>query len=173
MNTLTVYNPETHGNDPTYYGYYVEAINAGEPNHRALRYCWVPRWISKAAKTRRASHKKDAYLALVQICGETCANPRCGNVLDYSLGLNIQNKKKHPDNTPSLDHIVPKKIAKFLGWTAKQIDCIENYQILCYRCNRAKSDMFGSLDAERLRGLADMIDVVIMLLKNNNLIPRI
>jgi 5-methylcytosine-specific restriction endonuclease McrA len=133
------YNKKTYGSADTFRRF-VEALDRGEPSNVAMRHVWV----GKNHRTRRVGH--DAMLA---ICGERCVNPRCGNVLDYSLGGNIAIKKAN-DNMPSLDHIVP---------TARGgVDTIENYQILCNRCNTAKNAMWGPEDAERLRGLADIID---------------
>jgi hypothetical protein len=134
------YNKKTYGNAATFKRF-VEALDAGEDAATAMRHVWV----GKNHRTRRAGH--DAMRA---ICGEKCANLRCGNILDYSLGGNIKGKKAS-DNMPSLDHIVPT--------TRGGADSIENYQILCNRCNTAKNAMYGAEDAERLRGLADMIDL--------------
>ena len=134
------YNKKTYGNAKTF-ARFAEAVNAGESYASAMRHVWV----GKNHRTRRAGH--DAMLA---ICGEKCANPRCGRVLDYSLGGNIKGGKKAADATPSLDHIIPT--------TRGGADSIENYQVLCNPCNTAKNNMYGSADAERMRGLADMID---------------
>jgi hypothetical protein len=134
------YNKKTYGSHATY-AKFVAAVNAGDPVPVAMRHIWV----GKNHRTRRAGH--DAMLA---ICGERCANPRCGRVLDYSLGGNIKGARKAADATPSLDHIIPT--------TRGGQDVIENYQILCNPCNTAKNNMWGSADAERLRGLADMIE---------------
>jgi 5-methylcytosine-specific restriction endonuclease McrA len=153
MDIQLAYNKRTYGNQDTFERF-TEALAAGELIARAMRHVWV----GKNPRTKLVSKSKDkAHKLMVNICGEKCANPRCGRVLNYSLGGNIKGRKS-ADTQPSLDHIVPKTIAKLMGWTAKQIDCIENYQILCAPCNTAKNNMYGSTDAERMRGLADMID---------------
>jgi 5-methylcytosine-specific restriction endonuclease McrA len=139
MNIQLGYNKKTYGSHATY-ARFVQAVNDGEAIPVAMRHVWV----GKNHRTGRAGH--DAMLA---ICGEKCANPRCGRVLDYSLGGNIKGKKKAPDTQPSLDHIMPT--------TRGGADSIENYQVLCTPCNTAKNAMWGQEDAERLRGLADMI----------------
>ena len=134
------YNKKTYGNAKTF-ARFVEAVNNGESISRAMRHVWV----GKNHRTARNGHD-----AMVAICGEKCANPRCGRVLDYSLGGNIKGGRKAPDTTPSLDHIIPT--------TRGGADSIENYQILCYPCNTAKNNMWGPEDADRLRGLAEMVD---------------
>lgn len=136
------YNKKTYGNAKTF-ARFVEAVNAGEPVHRAMRHVWV----GKNHRTIKAGHD-----GMVAICGEKCANPRCGRTLDYSLGGNIKGRKA-ADATPSLDHIVPT--------TRGGSDTLDNYQVLCNPCNTAKNNMYGSEDAERMRGLADMIDKVV------------
>jgi 5-methylcytosine-specific restriction endonuclease McrA len=133
------YNRKTYGSMATFKRF-VEALDRGESPEVAMRHVWV----GKNHRTKKTGH--DAMLA---ICGYKCANPRCNNVLDYSLGGNIKGKKAS-DNMPSLDHIIPTNKGG--------ADSIENYQILCKRCNTAKNDMFGREDAERQRGIADMID---------------
>jgi len=134
------YNKKTYGSHATY-AKFVKSVNEGNPIAVAMRHIWV----GKNHRTRRAGH--DLMLA---ICGERCANPRCGRTLDYSLGGNIKGARKAADATPSLDHIMPT--------TRGGADSIENYQVLCNPCNTAKNAMWGADDAERLRGLADMID---------------
>jgi len=143
------YNKKTYGSQSTFRKF-VAALDKGEPHTVAMRHIWV----GKNSRVKYVGHD-----ALISICNEKCANPRCGRILDYSLGGNIKGKRKAPDTQPSLDHIVPKSIAKELGWTEQQIECLENYQILCNPCNTAKNAMYGAEDAERLRGLADMIDL--------------
>jgi 5-methylcytosine-specific restriction endonuclease McrA len=157
MTIQLAYNKRTYGNQETFRRF-VEAIDQGESIDRAMRHIWA----GKNSRTKLLSKSRDKAHKLMQaICNETCANPRCGRVLDYALGGNIKGRKA-PATQPSLDHIVPKSIAKLMGWTTKQIECIENYQILCTPCNTAKNNMWGQEDAERLRGLADMIDATLL-----------
>ena len=153
MNIQLHYDKRTYGNQDTFRRF-TEALETGESESRAMRHVW----IGKNSRTKLVSKSKDkAHRLMVSICGEKCANPRCGRVLDYGRGGNIKGKKA-VDTQPSLDHIVPKTIAKLLGWKTRQIECIENYQILCAPCNTAKNNMYGHDDAQRMRGLADMID---------------
>lgn len=127
------YNRKTYGSQDTFRRFV-------ESNYD-LRHVWV----GKNHRTKKVGH--DAFFG---ICGLRCANPRCNSELDYSLGFNIKDGKKAADNTPSLDHIVPT--------TKGGADELDNWQVLCNRCNTAKNAMYGAEDAERLRGLADMID---------------
>lgn len=40
----------------------------------------------------------------------------------------------------TVDHIVPKKIAKDLGWSKEQIESLDNRQPMCDPCNNKKGD---------------------------------
>jgi hypothetical protein len=135
------YNRRTYGSHETFRNF-TEAINQGETPQSAMR--WV--WAGKNHRSRIVGLK-----AFHSICGTHCANPACGNELDYSLGNNIRGKKA-PDNMPSLDHKIPMS----RGGT----DTVDNYQVLCQRCNTLKNDAFGENDAKRLSGLSEMVSIL-------------
>ena len=42
---------------------------------------------------------------------------------------------------PSVDHKVPRSIARALGWTDEQINSISNYVIISRQANQMKSNM--------------------------------
>ena len=132
------YNKRTYGDYETF-RIFTEALARGEDPKIAMRHVWV----GKNYRSRIVGRD-----ALYSVCGSHCANPECGNELDYSLGDNIKGKKS-ADNMPSLDHKIPT--------TRGGTDTVDNYQVLCHRCNTLKNDAFGEDDAKRLQGLSEMV----------------
>lgn len=86
-----------------------------------LRIVWAHKQAQKYGVSREA---------LLEKCGHTCAC--CGSNLNYGLGKNIIGDKL-PENTPSVDHVIPK--------ARGGIDDIDNYEIICNRCNTLKRDI--------------------------------
>jgi HNH endonuclease len=148
MSISKAYNQRTYGDYETF-RIFTEALARGETEDSALRHVWV----GKNHRMRIVGRD-----ALYSVCGTHCANPACGNKLDYSLGNNIKNGKKASENMPSLDHKIPT--------TRGGKDVVENYQVLCNRCNTLKNDAYGADDARRLRGLADMVDAFAQLVND-------
>jgi hypothetical protein len=83
----------------------------------------------------------EPYLAL---CKTHC--PCCGSKLDYGLGKNNHGKKDY--ETPSTDHILPQSY----GGT----DSIENFWIICERCNRFKNNATYE-DIHRMEGILTVL----------------
>jgi hypothetical protein len=132
------YNERTYGDRETF-RIFTEALARGESAKSAMRHVWV----GKNHRSRIVGRD-----ALYSVCGTHCANPACCNELDYSLGDNIKGKKAS-DNMPSLDHKIPT--------TRGGTDTVDNYQVLCNRCNTLKNDALGEDDARRLLGLSEMV----------------
>ena len=84
----------------------------------------------------------EPYLAL---CKTHC--PCCGSKLDYGLGKNNHGKKDY--ETPSTDHIIPKSYGGE--------DSIENFWIICERCNRFKNNATYE-DVERIKNIAKVLE---------------
>lgn len=120
-----------------------------------LRYVWAH------INSQKWGANYDQFLA---ICHDGCAC--CGSKLDYGLGKNNNNKKD--DETPSTDHKIPQAVGKKLGWTEKQINDISNLWVICWRCNRIKSDAHGEKDLRRFESLASVLREV--MIKSGNLL---
>lgn len=63
-------------------------------------------------------------------------------VYDWGRGENkIVQDTARDWHEPHLDHIVPKSVAKLLGWTQKQIDSPSNFQVLPRKLNIILSNL--------------------------------
>jgi 5-methylcytosine-specific restriction endonuclease McrA len=83
----------------------------------------------------------EPYLAL---CKSSCSC--CGSKLNYGLGKNNPGKKDY--ETPSTDHIIPK--------SEGGADSIDNFWIICERCNRMKNNATYE-DVERFKRIAQVL----------------
>jgi hypothetical protein len=81
-------------------------------------------------------------IELAKICPDVC--PVMGTPLDYGRGYNrVFNPLINNDDgyyQPTVDHRVSRAEAAKLGWTEEQINCIDNYVIVCRKANTWKSD---------------------------------
>lgn len=96
------------------------------------------------AKVNSLAWKVD-YDQFLALCKPTCGC--CGSKLDYGLGFNNPGKKDY--ETPSTDHIIPKSE----GGT----DSIDNFWIICERCNRMKNNATHE-DVERFKRIAQVLE---------------
>lgn len=80
---------------------------------------------------------------IAKLCTDVC--PVFGTPLDYGRGFNrIFNPSIDNDEgfyQPTIDHIVSRAQAKAMGWSEEQINCVENYVVVCRKANQYKSDM--------------------------------
>jgi hypothetical protein len=90
-------------------------------------------------------------IEIAKLCPDVC--PVFGTPLDYGRGLNrIFNPSIDNDEgfyQPTIDHIVSRSEAKALGWSEEQINCIENYVVVCRKANQYKSDMSSKEEFDR------------------------
>lgn len=121
------YNPET---------YYSRDLFAVVCETGDLRPVW--------AKVNSLAWKVD-YNEFLKLCQPSCSC--CGSVLDYGLGNNNPGKKDY--ETPSTDHIIPQSE----GGT----DSIDNFWIICERCNRMKNNATHE-DVERFKRIAQVLE---------------
>lgn len=121
------YNPET---------YYSRDLFAVVCETGDLRPVW--------AKVNSLNWKVE-YEPYLALCEPNCSC--CGSTLDYGLGENNTGKKDY--ETPSTDHIIPQSY----GGT----DTIENFWIICERCNRMKNNATYE-DVERFKKIAQVLE---------------
>jgi hypothetical protein len=81
-------------------------------------------------------------IELAKICPDVC--PVMGTPLDYGRGYNrVFNPLVNNDDgyyQPTVDHRVSRAEAAKLGWTEEQINCIDNYVVVCRKANTWKND---------------------------------
>ncbi len=121
------YNPET---------YYSRDLFAVVCESGDLRPVW--------AKVNSLAWKVD-YNEFLKLCQSSCSC--CGSTLDYGLENNNPGKKDY--QTPSTDHIIPQSE----GGT----DSIDNFWIICERCNRMKNNATFE-DVERFKRNAQVLE---------------
>jgi len=121
------YNPET---------YYSRDLFAVVCETNDLRPVW--------AKVNSVTWGVD-YAPYLALCKTHC--PCCGSELDYGLGKNNHGKKDYA--TPSTDHIIPQSYGGE--------DSIENFWIICERCNRFKNNATYE-DVERIKNIAKVLE---------------
>lgn len=121
------YNPET---------YYSRDLFAVVCETGDLRPVW--------AKVNSLNWKVE-YEPYLALCKPTCGC--CGSTLDYGLGENNTGKKDY--ETPSTDHIIPQSY----GGT----DSIDNFWIICERCNRMKNNATYE-DVDRFKRIAQVLE---------------
>ena len=122
-----------HYDQPTYYSDILfEKFKASKNQARFLKLIWA----------FGVSWPGDP-IEIAKLCPDLC--PVFGTPLDYGRGLNrIFNPSIDNDEgfyQPTIDHIVSRSEAKALGWSEAQINCIENYVVVCRKANQYKSDM--------------------------------
>jgi 5-methylcytosine-specific restriction endonuclease McrA len=120
------YNPETYINKE----FFAEVCKTGD-----LRPVWAK--INSAVW----GVEYEPYLAL---CKPSCSC--CGSKLNYGLGKNNPGKKDY--ETPSTDHKIPKSLGG--------ANSIENFWIICERCNRMKNNATHE-DVERFKRIAEVL----------------
>jgi 5-methylcytosine-specific restriction endonuclease McrA len=120
------YNPETYINKE----FFAEVCKTGD-----LR----PVWAKNNSVVWGVEY--EPYLAL---CKPSCSC--CGSKLNYGLGKNNPGKKDY--ETPSTDHIIPK--------SEGGADSIDNFWIICERCNRMKNNATYE-DVERFKRIAQVL----------------
>lgn len=135
------YNPET---------YYSRDIFAVVCNTGDLRPVW--------AKVNSVNWKVE-YEPYLALCKTHC--PCCGSKLNYGLGKNNPGKKD--SETPSTDHITPQSY----GGT----DSIDNFWIICERCNRFKNNATYE-DIARMEGILNVLKQQKILIEHQNLVDK-
>ena len=126
MKLYPKYNPETYINKE----FFAEVCKTGD-----LR----PVWAKINSVVWGVEY--EPYLAL---CKPSCSC--CGSKLNYGLGKNNPGKKDY--ETPSTDHIIPK--------SEGGADSIDNFWIICERCNRMKNNATYE-DVERFKRIAQVL----------------
>ena len=126
MKLYPKYNPETYINKE----FFAEVCKTGD-----LRPVW--------AKTNSVVWGV-AYEPYLALCKPSCSC--CGSKLNYGLGKNNPGKKDY--ETPSTDHIIPK--------SEGGADSIDNFWIICERCNRMKNNATYE-DVERFKRIAQVL----------------
>lgn len=84
--------------------------------------------------------------------GRKCATcPREGNVLlvsqDRGGGVHVDLYADHVLMT--VDHIIPRSIARQLNWPTASIESIRNKQPMCQPCNSKKGNKFPRLESNQ------------------------
>jgi hypothetical protein len=121
------YDSNTYGNEKLF-----EGFKASKDQNRFLKLLWAWQVDWPCNKVE-----------LAKICPDVC--PIFGTPLDYGRGLNrVINPLVETEESffqPSVDHKVPRSIARDLGWTEEQINDISNYVIISRQANQMKSNM--------------------------------
>ena len=121
------YDATTYGNEKLFEGF---KDSRDQTRFLKLLWAWQVDWSCNKVE-------------LAKICPDVC--PIFGTPLDYGRGLNrVINPLVETDESffqPSVDHKVPRSIARALGWTDEQINSISNYVIISRQANQMKSNM--------------------------------